>query len=154
MPRINSLISSIQCGLTLLMEHTTRGWQRLLSAWRVGSVKGLLLTCLHGILSRSLLPIYYPLGFWVNSQRKKSSKHPIPLSLPLDLVVKLETLSTLRYTDLYSQTWGYKATQKLLDAGPQTWAATTLRLVLEEQLQVKALTFLLLTTLTRSKRRR
>ncbi len=95
-----------------------------------------------------------PAWFLGKFQRKRSSRRPIPLSSPLDLVVRLETLWTQKYTSLYSQAWGYKATQKLLDDGPQTLAVITLRLVLEAQLRVKALTYLLLTTHTVNRKRR
>ena len=129
-----------------------RKWQQRLNVWLEARSRDLSSICLRGIQSPSLHLIYYPLGFWVNIHRRRSSKPLIPLSLPLVLVVRLETLWTRTPTSLYSQTWGYKAIRKLLEDGTPTRAETTLLSVLEALLQVKARIYLLSMTRTPSKK--
>ena len=129
-----------------------RKWQQRLNVWLEARSRDLSSICLRVILSPSLHLIYYPLGFWVNTHRRRSSKPLIPLSLPLVLVVRLETLWTRTPTSLYSQTWAYKVIQKLLADGTPTRAETTLLSVLEALLQVKARIYLSSMTHTPSKK--
>jgi hypothetical protein len=144
----------IRSGPTSLTEITMLRWLQLLKKLLKASVKGLLSICLHAILKVNLLVTYYLLGFWVNFQRKRSSKPRTLLSYPWDLAGKSGTWWIQTYISQFSRELGSNLIAKQPVDGLLALAETTLRLVLAGLSRVRGQTSLLSTTPIQNKKLR